>query len=118
MPVKVTTPPLNVHYNSKGAALASRANYARMEVRAYENVGVKRVWIEDRVGVPCKIRSPYFSVDLKTPAAVSMPVFGSETPLAVLTCVYDGETLSANVYASSVSGEGYQYSEQSMIFKR
>ncbi len=95
VPDEISTPPVDV--TLKAAGNIARPNHiSSLKVRVYENVGVNRVWIEERTGVSCQISSPFYSVKASTPARIKVPTYGTQTPNFTTTCTYKGETLETS----------------------
>jgi len=90
IPDAIETEPVQVSLTAAGRA-ASPNFYAPTKIRVYENVGKKRVWIEERTGVECNVSSPSYSVDVRTPAIAMLPTFGNETQSPTLSCKFNGE---------------------------
>ncbi len=92
-PVSIDTPPVPVTLTAQGRAAATN-HMSLTKIRTFLNVGENRVWIEDLVGVPCRIESENYRVDIVTPAILALPTVGMETPPVTATCEYNGETVS------------------------
>lgn len=86
----ITSPPVNPVYNSAGKSLTPN-KLIKNEIRTFKNGSGGRT---ELVGVPCKISTSLYTIDVVTPAFANVPSFADKTPDATFTCVYNDETKS------------------------
>jgi hypothetical protein len=61
--------------------------------------------INPRDGVPCQLKSPYYSANFVTPGKVLLPDYGSKSPKVSVTCTYQGvtRTVSADPFDATAA---------------
>lgn len=90
-PSNIETPLTTVRLSSKAAKMQP-VMMSILTVRVHENIGTKRIWIEERAGVICKVSSALYSATVTTPARLAIPVYNALPDSAKITCTFDGET--------------------------
>ncbi len=91
IPEPVTGPVAMATLTSTGrAATANGSNL--ITIRTFKDVGINRVWTEDRVGVSCTVRHPYYSAQFTAPARVQVPVFPGVSQKFEAICTDEGKT--------------------------
>lgn len=118
VPSSIDSPPVQVSLNAAGRALASGAPRVQFEVRAFENVGKNRTWIEERAGVPCTITGKYYTAAFQTPANIEVIAFDGENSPGKIECRYDNETVTRSPLWFKTGDGAYSAADESLIFKR
>ena len=91
VPEKIKTDPESVQLTNKGRN-SQPVTFTHLTIRVFENVGEKRVWIEERTTAKCTLSSSHFTASFGSPARVMVPNYGNEMPRTSVSCSFQGET--------------------------